>query len=323
MDSTLAKAIIPIDEITDMYLPGDNPTKGFFYPGRHVLPEPLHDLANALVSRVKAKNLQNCTISHMGMTFRCHVMPTANGDFYIYRRMPSRILSTKEIGLPGFVANNLLGSRLNKGGLVMVIGLPGSGKSTTVSSLVVDRLKRFGGICITIEDPIEMPLQGNHGEGLCLQRNVDTEEDFAVAIKDALRAYPAKTNAMMMIGEVRDPEAAALALRSSVDGRLVLFTMHAGSVVQGIQRLCTLAARATSMAEARELLASGFRAALHQKLVPNPDGGSKLRVSVLQDTMSVVGTIRQSSIGLISLENDLKQQANQIKLRVPLELRGD
>ena len=323
MNAEQLKKEIPVDDITDMYLPGEAPENGFFFPGRKPIPESLHDLAKALVSRVQEKSVQNCTISHLGMTFRCHVMPTTKGDFYIYRRMPSKILSTKEIGLPGVIANNLLHSRLNRGGLVMVSGLPGNGKSTTIASLIVDRLKRFGGICITVEDPVEMPLQGNHGDGLCLQRNVYNEEAFSVAIRDALRAYPAKTNAMMMIGEVRDPETAALALRSAVDGRLVLFTMHAGNVIQSIHRLCTLAARATSMEEARDLLAASFRVAMHQQLVTGPDNRARLKVSVLQDTMSVIGTIRQRKVPLESLANDLQQQRNCLRLNTPIELRQD
>ena len=166
-----------------------------------------------------------------------------------------------------------------------------------------------------------MPLQGQHGPGLCLQRGVLGEEAFSHAIRDALRAYPAKTAAMMMIGEVRDAETAALALRSSVDGRLVMITMHAGNIIQSIQRLCSMASKTISLEEVRELLASSFRIALHQNLVQAPNGKNQLKVSVLLDTVAAAGTIRQRSISLDTLKNDIMMQQNCLKLNIPVELR--
>lgn len=310
-----------VDKVTDIYVPSDDIKQGFIYPGRLPIPESMYPLSYNLVESVKKKRQNNCTVSFQGMAFRAHVMPTSRGDFFIFRRMPSKILTPKELGLPAVISNNLMSSRLLKGGLIIVSGLPGNGKSTTLGSVVVERLKKFGGICITVEDPAEMPLQGQHGEGLCLQRSISSEEDFAPAIRDALRAYPAKTAAMMMIGEIRDSKSAALALRSAVDGRLVLLTMHAGNVIQSIQRICTMASRDIPMDEARELLASSFRLAMHQRLVAGPDGKNKLRVNILMDTLSVVGTIRQSHISLENLQNEVAQQHNLLKNGMPIELR--
>lgn len=310
-----------IDDVTDFYIPGDNPRNGVYYPGRDVLLPEMQPLIINLVEQAKKKRLSDCTVSHQGRSFRCHYMPTAQGDYYIFRRMPNEILTLKDLGLTSMITNQLLSPRLLKGGLIIVSGLPGNGKSTTLGSIIVGRLNKFGGICITVEDPVEMPLQGNHGAGLCLQRSVTGEEAFSSAIRDALRAYPAKTAAMMMIGEVRDSETAALALRSAVDGRLVMVTMHAGNIVQSIHRLCSLAARVVSLDEVRELLASSFRLALHQNLIPGFDGRNELRASVLMDTISVVGTIRQRNVSLDNLKNDIVQQQNLLKSNTPIELR--
>ncbi|WOF81397.1 ATPase, T2SS/T4P/T4SS family (plasmid) [Pseudomonas sp. FeN3W] len=309
------------DSITDLYLPIDNPRNGFSYPDRLPLKPEMYEGAIYLAEMAKKKRQSDCTLSFEGVSFRCHYMPTAMGDFYIFRKMPSTILSMRELGLPVVVANHLVSPRLLKGGLIIVSGLPGNGKSTTLASIIVERLKKFAGICITVEDPIEMPLQGNHGNGMCLQRGVLGEEAFSGAIRDALRAYPAKTAAMMMIGEVRDAETAALALRSSVDGRLVMVTMHAGNIVQSIQRLCSMASKIISLEEVRELLASSFRLALHQNLVQAPNGKNHLKVSVLLDTLQAAGTIRQRNVSLDSLKNDIMMQQNCLKLNIPVELR--
>ena len=321
MDLRSPESPITIDDVTDFYIPGDNPRGGVYYPGRDVLTPEMQPLIINLVEQAKKKRLSDCTVSHQGRSFRCHHMPTAQGDYYIFRRMPNEILTLKDLGLPAIITNQLLSQRLLKGGLIIVSGLPGNGKSTTLGSIIVGRLTKFGGICITVEDPVEMPLQGNHGNGLCLQRSVTGEEAFSAAIRDALRAYPAKTAAMMMIGEVRDSETAALALRSAVDGRLVMVTMHAGNIAQSIHRLCSLAARVVSLGEVRELLASSFRFALHQNLVPGIDGKNTLRASVLMDTISVVGTIRQPNVSLDNLKNDIVQQQNLLKSNSPIDLR--
>lgn len=319
--TSMPKLITNVDDVTDLYLPANSPTDGYMYPGRVPIPDSMYPMVMSLVETAKKNALNDSTLSYRDKSFRCHRMPTAQGEYYIFRRMPATILTLKEIGLPGVIANNLMSPRLLKGGLVIVAGLPGNGKSTTLGSLIVSRLEKFGGICITVEDPVEMPLQGNHGEGLCLQRSVENQGAFAGAIRDALRAYPAKTAAMMMIGEVRDPEVAGLALRSAVDGRLVLLTMHAGDVIQAIHRLCVMASRVMPMEEVREILGSSFRLAMHQALVTGPDDKIRLRATTLMDTVSVVGTIRQKSIPIENLKNDVNMQMNCLRQNIPVELR--
>lgn len=315
--------ISPLENVTDLYLPADDPRSGFFYPGNIPIRSEMYGACVSLVEKAKKKRVSDCKIAEGGLSFRCHYMPTAGGDMYIFRKMPTKIMTMQQLGMPSTVANHLMSDRLTKGGLIIVSGLPGNGKSTTLASIIVSRLEKFAGICITVEDPIEMPLQGNHGNGVCLQRGVIGEEHFSAAIRDAMRAYPAKTAAMMMIGEVRDSEAAALALRSAVDGRLVMITMHAGNPIQALIRLCSFASRQMPLEEVRELLSQSFRMALHQTLVSVPGSEqSKLKLNALLDTTSVVGTIRSRNLSLETLKNDLNQQTNMLRLKVPIELRS-
>lgn len=321
MDAPLNKNPMDIDEITDFYLPGDHPRKGVFYPGRKALQPDMFPIATALVDAARKTRLNNSTVTFNGRSFRCHIMPTHEGDMFVFRRMPNKIMTLKDCGYPQVISRELLSPRLLKGGLIIVSGLPGNGKSTTLGSIIVDRLIKFAGICITIEDPVEMPLQGFHGEGYCLQRSIAGEEELSGAIKDALRAYPAKTPAMMMIGEIRDSKSAAVALRSAVDGRLVMITMHAGDIIQSLFRLCSFASREMPLEEVRELLASSFRVAIHQSLVKNSHGRTVPRLSALLDTQSVVGTIKQRQVSFDNLKNDLNHQQNLFRSNQPIELR--
>jgi len=313
----------PFEHITDLYLPIDNPTKlGFSYPDNQPLTREMYAGVLALVEAAKRKRTEDCNLTDGLVAFRSTYMPTAGGGMYIMRKMPSHILSMHDLGMPRVVTNHLLSERLLKGGLIIVSGNPGNGKSTSLAALIIERLKKYAGICITIEDPIEMPLHGVHGKGVCLQRGVSGEEAFANAVRGALRAYPAKTNAMMMIGEIRDSETAALALRSAVDGRLVMISMHAGNVIQSLLRLCSMASKIVSSEEVRELLASSFRMCLHQELVSVPGTtASRLKVDVLLDTQSVIGTIRSRNLMLDTLKNDVLQQRNWLRLNMPIELR--
>lgn len=313
----------PFEHITDLYLPIDNPTQlGFSYPDNQPLTREMYAGVLALVEAAKRKRTEDCNLSDGIVAFRSTYMPTAAGGMYIMRKMPSHIMSMADLGMPRVITNHLLSERLLKGGLIIVSGNPGNGKSTSLASIIIERLKKYAGICITVEDPIEMPLQGVHGKGVCLQRGVTGEEAFANAVRGALRAYPAKTNAMMMIGEVRDSETAALALRSSVDGRLVMISMHAGNVIHSILRLCSMASKIMSGEEVRELLSSSFRMCVHQELVSAPGPtGVRLKVDALLDTQSVIGTIRSRNLMLDTLKNDVLQQRNWLRLNMPIELR--
>lgn len=313
----------PLDHVTDLYLPAEDPGAGIFFPGNQPVTPKMIGACIALVEKAKKKRVSDSKVAEGGVPFRSHFMPTSGGDMYIFRKMPTEILSMSKLGMPAVVANQLLSERMIKGGLIIVSGLPGNGKSTTLASIIVARLEKYAGICITVEDPIEMPLQGRHGDGLCLQRGVIGEEQFATAIRDAMRAYPAKTPAMMMIGEVRDSETAALAIRSAVDGRLVMITMHAANPIKALMRLCSFASRHMPLEEVRELLASSFRMALHQTLASVPGTDQvKLQLQVLQDTNSVAGTIRSRNLSLETLKNDLTQQTNCLRLKLPIELRS-
>jgi twitching motility protein PilT len=314
VDSEFCQEIANLPDFTDIYIHKEKPREqSFVWPGPEKMSEALHVLADHIVSKQSDYTQKDFRISYRGHKFRIHKMTTLGGVYLVCRRMPLKVWSLDDCKIPPVIQRSLLSARSNKGGFMFVCGKPGNGKSTTCAAIITQRLKEFGGLCLTIEDPAEMPLHGSWGEGVCLQREVLYEE-FPDAIRDAMRAYPTGANTILLIGEIRDPETAALAIQSAVDGRLVITSIHAGSPVQGIQRILALSGSKLGDTEARHLLASSFRMAIHQEI-----RDKKLVLSLIEDTTSVVGTIMNEP--LEQLSTAMQQQQRAMKFNNKTELR--
>lgn len=173
----------------------------------------------------------------VGHRMRVGQMRLASGEnLYVCRRylMPPGALTT--LGVPPHFAKKLNDAAL-KEGLVVFMGKAGSGKTTAAGSLLIERLTTHGGVCWTVENPIEIPLQGQHGKGWCYQTEVASDDGIGPAIRDMLRASPN----IIFIGELRDGPAVREAITASVSGHLVVATFHAGDLVTGLSRLAMLA----------------------------------------------------------------------------------
>lgn len=245
--------------------------------------------------------------------FRCVRFSSVAGTYYILRKMPVEVPALSTLGIPAQIVDYLSSKSICSGGLILVVGTHGNGKTTTCASIVAERLKAFGGVCISIEDPAEMPLHGYHGNGFCVQREIKDEMQFAPAIRQAMRAYPSQTSCMMQIGEIRDDETASLAIRSCIDGRVVVSTMHASGVYEAVQRLISMAAKQMGKEEARSLIASGLKAVVHQSII-----NKVLCVKPLLATAAVKGILTNSEIPLSNLLNEAKQQSHYIQRNMPI-----
>ena len=135
-------------------------------------------------------------------------------------------------------------------GIILVTGATGSGKSTTVYS-ILQKLNVKGSNLITVEDPVEMEIEGINQ----VQVNSDIGLDFAAVLRSILRQDPN----VIMIGEIRDTETAQIAVRASITGHLVLSTLHTNNSLTTIERLL-------DMEVERYLLASALSGIVSQKL---------------------------------------------------------
>lgn len=203
-------------------------------------------------------------IRHSDVAYRVSTLRSLTEKVYVLRRFPSEIPDLASLGIhPGYISQ-LMQPRLT--GLLVVAGAFGQGKTTTASSIIAARLSKYGGVAVTIEDPPEMPMEGRHGEGVCYQTWVNQGE-FGDACRQAARWAPS----VIFVGEVRDAETAAEALRASINGRLVVCTTHADSVVMAIERIYSLANGVAGNSEdTSSLLANGLLGVIHQRLEGDP-----------------------------------------------------
>lgn len=246
-----------------------------------------------------------------GISYRVSMLQSLNETVYVLRRFPAEVPKLAALGIHPAHIKRLMTPRLT--GLIVISGAFGQGKTTTGAALIRDRLLEFGGIGVTIEDPPEMPLEGSHGTGVCYQTQVE-QGGFGTACRHAARWAPS----VIFLGEVRDAETAAEALRASINGRLVVCTTHADSVGTTIERLHSLAnGTAGSAEDSANLLAGGLTAVLHQRLEVGADGNKRPKVGFLwladEECKGLRNIIRQRRFEQI--ENEVMLQLNRTMMQ--------
>ncbi|WP_180727785.1 ATPase, T2SS/T4P/T4SS family [Paraburkholderia largidicola] len=221
---------------------------------------------------------------------------------FIVRRFNLTNLNLKAVGLQSAVNKVLLSDHpLLQSGLVAFVGRTGSGKSTLSWSFLLDRLREFGGAAWTVENPIEVPLQGRHGKGWCYQIEVDEDEMIGDEIRELYRAVPD----MLMIGEVRDARTAREAIRAAGSGYLVIVTFHGNDLPSAIGQFVRLATPTDGKEEATAAAVAGvLRVAMYLELHTLPiENDVKARSLVGSES---TGTPRQALAAqpLFFLEKD-------------------
>jgi twitching motility protein PilT len=211
-----------------------------------------------------------------GMRLRVERIATADAAaIFVCRRFKLPPGPLASLGVPAMVANKLLADELTEG-LVVFFGKAGAGKSTTAASFIVERLAKFGGVCWTIENPVELALEGPHGKGWCYQTEVRSDGGIGPAVRHLMRATPN----IILIGELRDGAAVREAIGAATSGHLVVATFHAADLQSGIARLARLAGE-DSAAGLADALKVGVHLTLH-----NHESGQKLGSTLLTDALS-------------------------------------
>ena len=221
--------------------------------------------------------------------YRVNVLRQRQYPALVIRRIVSKIPNFKELHLPAMLGNLSLVKR----GLILVTGMTGSGKSTTLASMIDYRNEREQGHIITIEDPIE--YFHDHKQSVITQREIGVDtETFAVALKNSLRQRPD----VILVGEIRDREVMEQALMAAETGHLCLATLHTTNAYQSIERIVNMFPEEYH-SQIRMNLSMNLQAIISQRLVPGIDGNMKLAIEIMLNQGLVKELIHTGDISKI------------------------
>ena len=282
---------------------------------RPLTPEDTEKLARAITSDANFARVNESGTVDFGFSFRdkdrfrVSVYRQRGCITVALRIIPKRMMSLEEIGLPPAVRSLLETPR----GLILVAGPTGSGKTTTLASLL-DAIKTTrDSHIITIEDPIE--YVHDHKLGIINQREVGVDvASFPEGLRRALRQDPD----VILVGEMRDLETMETAITAAETGHLVFSTLHTTGAARTVDRIVD-AFPSTQQEQIRVQLAANLKAVLSQILLPTLDGRGRVAAfELMVNTPSVAALIRDnktfritndiltgSKYGMISLEASL------------------
>ena len=213
--------------------------------------------------------------------FRCNFLKQSNGYGAVFRLIPTRIASLEELGIPSVVRQ--FGDL--RGGLVLVTGPTGSGKSTTLAALIDYINTSYSRHIVTIEEPIEF-VHANK-RSIITQREVpEHSATFPAGLKAALR----EDCDIVLVGEMRDLETVSLALTAAETGLLVFGTLHTNNARKTIDRMVDVFP-SNKQSQARTMLANSLRGVLAQLLLKRADGAGRIAVNEILITSNAVSSI--------------------------------
>ncbi len=263
---------------------------------RELAPEKAREVVLSVMNEEQRRDFArtrecNFAISASGIgRFRVSAFQQRNNVGMVLRRIEMRIPTTEELRLPEVIKT----LAMTKRGLIIFVGATGTGKSTSLASMIGYRNRNATGHIITIEDPIE--FMHSHEKCIVTQREVGIDtENFEVALKNTLRQAPD----VILIGEVRTAETMDYAVAFAETGHLALCTLHANNANQALDRILHFFPKDKHNQVLLDL-SLNLKAIVAQQLIPTPDGaGRRPAIEVLINTPLVSDHIRKGEVHLL------------------------
>ena len=221
--------------------------------------------------------------------FRVNIFRQRGYVGIVIRQIKTVIKTIDEMGLPQVFKEIMMTKR----GLVLVVGATGSGKSTTLASMIDYRNSNQRGHIITIEDPVE--YVHNHKLSVITQREVGFDtHTFFNALKNTLRQAPD----VILIGEIRDTETMEDAITFAETGHLALGTLHANNANQAIERIMNFFPIERHL-QIYMQLSMNLRAIVSQRLIPTIEGKRVAAIEIMLDSPRIKDLILKGEVGLL------------------------
>jgi twitching motility protein PilT len=260
--------------------------------GPPLRPEDTEELMRTITSEDNIQHVRERGGADFGFAFgelarfRVSVFKERGNFGVVARQIPTKLLTLEELGIPPSVRDLLYKPR----GLVLVTGPTGSGKTTSLASMInIINEERDDAHIITIEDPIE--YYHKHKKAVVTQREVNVDvPNFAEAIRRALRQDPD----VILVGELRDLETMDAAITAAETGHLVFGTLHTTGAAKTIDRIVN-AFPTTQQEQIRIQLSTVLQAVISQLLLPRCDKPGRVAIfEIMINTPSIAALIRDN-----------------------------
>ncbi|MCM2307979.1 MAG: PilT/PilU family type 4a pilus ATPase [Sulfuritalea sp.] len=221
--------------------------------------------------------------------FRLSCFRQKGSPAIVVRYIPGDIPDFDSLSLPPVLKDVIMEKR----GLILMVGATGSGKSTTLTSMIDYRNARKSGHILTLEDPVEFIFQNK--KSIVNQREVGSDtKAFHIALKNALRQAPD----VIFIGEIRDKDTMSQAIAYAQSGHLCMATLHANNSYHAMSRIISFYPLENRPALLSDLGVT-LKCVISQRLVKKPDGGRAPAVEVLLNSRYIAELIEKGDLGEI------------------------
>jgi len=281
----------------------------------HPLPEDVAEDCKRLLRYIEntprsEAEIKEFSVPYDDVMYRVSVIPDINGVVYAVRKGSVFIPTLSSCGVDAGILDMLLKSTT---GLVIVAGSFDTGKTTLASALCLEH-SMLGALCITLEDPPELALSGDHGKGRILQVQI-TRSKIEQAIEDSLRM----SFDVLFLSEIRTAGMAQEVVNASANGKRVITTIHADSAVNAVAKLVSMGEGDGATGTVfREMLGGTLKAVIYMHKDEQGRRGAKEYILGCQETASKIASGEYKS-----LQNLVNRIRSQINMGIPVSVSGE